>query len=63
MFKSIINIFPWSFENMIDDIFKEIGFSHEIISFSSDKYGQADIEVKYNSSNFSEANKFIEKRD
>ena len=46
--------------DLIADIFKEVGFDHEIVSFSSDEYHQADIEIKCNLSNFAELNKFIE---
>ena len=47
-------------KDLIANIFKAIGFNHEIVSFSSDEYGQADIEIKCNLSNFAEINKFTE---
>ena len=44
---------------MLNDIFSAIGFNHEIKSFSLDEFGQADIEIKCNLSNFSDISKFI----
>jgi len=47
-------------KDLIADIFKEIGFSHKIVSLSSDEYGQVDIEINCNISDFVEISKFIE---